>query len=531
MARPHSARRLRRANQPTRGTQRGFGLALFLVILVLGTVAVLLSSTNTAAIRVARDRVSEAALAQAKAALIGRAARDDNRPGSLPCPDTDGDGSAETFAGNDCPTYVGLFPWRTLGLPDLRDGSGERLWYVLSPNFRDHQDAQPINSDKPGDIKTRSPAGSDVAVGLVALVIAPGRAVGAQARPSGDPAQYLEFQSPIPPVLTGGVYPYQILANSNDAILPISQRDLFTVVDQAVFSRLPKITAKMNALAAQWTRYPFPAPFVDPGVSTFAGSNTTFNGALFEGLAPVAVNTASGSNWAPGALASKESGTGTLNDQVCTLEGPANVWLNCAIDYTGVIVIRIDALANDAGASLNDVTPEITALSGPAATPGGWLVPVGSTTGGGDAAVEYRLTTTDTLSTGPHKVQVRLNLDLAKWATSGLLPADKDPDTSWFFDNEWHKQLYYAVTPEAVFGGTGSCVPGTNCIVVNGATGAANNKRGILALAGRSINGTPRTSGTLGDYLEGENSSAADRIFETGPRNFTRNDKIAILAP
>jgi len=531
MSRPRSAQRDRRTSRSRHGAQGGFGLALFLVILVLGTVAVLLSSPNTAAVRLARDRISESALAQAKAALIGRAARDDNRPGSLPCPDTDGDGSAETFVGNDCPAYVGLLPWRTLGLPDVRDGSGERLWYVLSPNFRDHQDAQPINSDKPGDIETRSPAGSVAAGGLVALVIAPGRVVGTQARPSADPLQYLEFQSPIPPLLAGSVYPYQILANSNDAILPISQRDLFTVVDQAVFSRLPKITAKINALAAQWTRYPFPAPFADPGVSTFAGSNASFNGALFEGLAPVAVNTASGSAWAPGVTASYESGPGSLDAQTCLLEGPANVWLNCQVDYTGAITVRVDAVANNAAASLNDVTAELTAVTGSPPTSIGWLATPGTTTAGGNANVEYRLTTPDDLSGLSRRVQVRLNLDLAKWAKSGLPLAQKDPDTSWFFDNEWHKQLYYAATPQAVFGGSGACVPGTNCIVVNGAAGPTNNKRVILALAGRAINGSPRTSSVLGDYLEGENSSAADRTFETGPRNFTRNDKIAILAP
>jgi len=522
MLRPRSARRIRRTLRSTRGTQRGFGLALFLVILVLGTVAVLLSSPNTAALRVARDRVSESALAQAKAGLIGRAARDDNRPGSLPCPDTDGDGSAETFAGNDCPAYVGFLPWRTLGLPDLRDGSGERLWYVLSPNFRDHQDAQPINSDVAGNLETRSPAGTVVAGGLVALVIAPGRAVGAQARPSADPLQYLEFQSPIPPVLSGGVYPYQILANSNDAILPISQRDLFTVVDQAVFSRLPKITAKMNAFAAKWTRYPFPAPFADPAVSTFAGSNATFNGTLLEGLAPVSVNTASGTTWSSG-TPSKVWGLGSLDPaSACVLEGPANVWLRCTIIYSDNLKFRIDALLNNPGASFNDVTSDINPLG----SVGGETWQVTGVTAA-TATLRYEGTTPG----GSGSLQVRLNLDLAKWAKSGLPTADKDPDTSWFFDNEWHKQLYYAVTPQAVFGGSGACVPGTNCIVVNGAPGTTNDKRVILALAGRSINGSPRTSSVLGNYLEGENSSVGDRTFETGPRNFTRNDKIAILAP
>ena len=141
---PFRSRYLRPAH---RRSQRG--QAAFLVVMLFGLAAALLVygmvDTTSAALR--RDRDTAAAFAQAKQALIGRAVADDNRPGSLPCPDTDNDGSAETFVGADCPSYIGRLPWRTLGLPDLRDASGERLWYVLSPRFRDNSAAEPINSD------------------------------------------------------------------------------------------------------------------------------------------------------------------------------------------------------------------------------------------------------------------------------------------------------------------------------------------------------------------------------------------------
>src|SRR5665811_1174045 len=132
--------------------QRGAALLIMLVILVVGIAAVLVSSLSTTALNNARQNTTSNALAQAKDALIGRAAADNNMPGSLPCPDTNNDGSAELLSGNNCPSYIGRLPWKTLGLPDLRDGSGERLWYALSPAFRDDTSAQPLNSNTKGTL-------------------------------------------------------------------------------------------------------------------------------------------------------------------------------------------------------------------------------------------------------------------------------------------------------------------------------------------------------------------------------------------
>src|ERR1700675_860066 len=118
--------------------QKGFALMLLLLLVGAGVGAALFSFLSSSRLGLERDQKTTAALAQAKDALIGRAASDNNRPGSLPCPDTNNDGSAELFVGNNCPSYIGRLPWRTLGLPDLRDSSGERLWYALSSTLRDH---------------------------------------------------------------------------------------------------------------------------------------------------------------------------------------------------------------------------------------------------------------------------------------------------------------------------------------------------------------------------------------------------------
>jgi len=152
---------------------------------MLGLAAALLVYVATPEIirGVHADERTRDALEEARQALIGRAVGDANRPGSLPCPDGDGDGSADLFVGSSCPTYVGRLPWRSLGIGDLRDASGERLWYALSPNFRDHPSAPPINSDARGTLTVFSGA-EDVAITTeaVAVIFAPGAALPGQVR-------------------------------------------------------------------------------------------------------------------------------------------------------------------------------------------------------------------------------------------------------------------------------------------------------------------------------------------------------------
>ncbi|WP_374418929.1 hypothetical protein, partial [Stutzerimonas kunmingensis] len=127
--------------------QSGIALILFLVVLILGGGYAFYRSTNIGFSSSQRDAKVFATLARAKEALIARAVTDANRPGSLPCPDTVGDGKSAMFTLTQCPSYVGWLPWVTLDLPELTDDTGTRLWYALSPTLRDDDSAQPINSD------------------------------------------------------------------------------------------------------------------------------------------------------------------------------------------------------------------------------------------------------------------------------------------------------------------------------------------------------------------------------------------------
>ena len=182
------------------------------------------------------QRLTAGALAAARDALIGRAAGDNNRPGSLPCPDritnipgtnVPNDGIADLLVGNECPSYVGRLPWRTLDLPDLRDGSGERLWYALSRAFRDDDSAQPINSNTTG---TLTVTGSIIASNVIAIVFASGAVVGSQVREganANDVANYLEGGNEVNGTTAfkagahGAVFNDRLLAIGSDALFPV----------------------------------------------------------------------------------------------------------------------------------------------------------------------------------------------------------------------------------------------------------------------------------------------------------------------
>jgi hypothetical protein len=177
-----------------RGKQHGAALIVMLVIVIMGATIFLVSSLSSAALQIKRDEITAASLAQAKDALIGYAASVDltssARPGDLPCPDTNNDGIAETScgsaAGSNQAQRLGRLPWKTLGLPDLRDGSGERLWYAVSNNFKNNTrttctspgQSGCLDSDTTGTISVFSMDGTRLNdgsgnTGAVAVIIAP----------------------------------------------------------------------------------------------------------------------------------------------------------------------------------------------------------------------------------------------------------------------------------------------------------------------------------------------------------------------
>ncbi len=264
------------------GNQRGAALMVLLIIMIVGMAAIFVSSLNSSALHITRDKVTADALTKAKEALIGRAVADLTSPGSLPCPDTNDDGSADLFSGNNCPSYIGRLPWKTLGLPDLRDGSGEHLWYALSPNFRDYVSVNPINSNSVGNLTV---SGTIAAANVVAIVFAAGPPVSGQSR-SFNPitcatsnttiaenlcaTNYLEGSNPALNTATAPNLNYQSADSTstfNDRLMIINAGDIIPSVEMRVAKELTNAFASYLAANGE---YPNPANF-----TTACSANST----------------------------------------------------------------------------------------------------------------------------------------------------------------------------------------------------------------------------------------------------------------
>lgn len=211
---------------------------LLLLLLGVGALVVFVTGLNRAARQLERDRITNEALAQAKEALIGRAVSDANHPGSFPCPDlvTDipnnvpNDGIADLLAGNHCPSPVGRLPWKTLRLPDLRDGSGERLWYALSSGFRD-DDSAPINSDTVGSLNV---TGSSPATQAIAVIISPGAALAWQVRGASNQNKLENYLEKANAGATTDFVAEGATTLFNDRLMAILHGDLFPKLENRI---------------------------------------------------------------------------------------------------------------------------------------------------------------------------------------------------------------------------------------------------------------------------------------------------------
>jgi len=243
---------------------RQAGIALIAVVAFIGIAAAVfvVHGLNADASDARRNQRTAQALQAAREALLAYAATDANRPGSLPCPDIDGDGRALPgieYVGNGCHSYLGRLPWALLRIPELRDGSGELLWYALSPGFRD---AGPVTGN-PGHVNPDTPAVLTIE-GLpgtfAAIVLAPGASLQGQLR-SGPgahaPGNYLEGSNAAPTTAFSAALPGPAF---NDRLLPVSGMHLLSIAERRVAL---EVVAALEDYFARYRFVPFPAAFGD----------------------------------------------------------------------------------------------------------------------------------------------------------------------------------------------------------------------------------------------------------------------------
>lgn len=617
----------RSLSKPAARSQRGFALIAILALAALITAFLISSALNRSSADVLNEREQRSmdALRQAKAALIAYAAAVDWRlqsptaqpylqPGALPYPDIDGDGKSDPIGTGITPTgsIIGRLPWVTMGIDDLRDASGEKIWYALSHDFRKLQctnapNSLPlapvgctrINSDTQGQLTA---TGAVSASNVVAVLIAPGSAIAGQARPSNTPSDYVESYAKgdgIHFTFTTNARPDNQL---NDRILVITQQELMAAVEPVVAARLERdIAPLLQGYYALWGAYPFPAPFVggpapsNPGrtLPAYKGATTT---AATGGLLPLTTDPTFLSWSAPVTVTEKPGGTGNAASSSCTSTwsgggaggvsgGPSctltsvdcshttSSTVNCEIRYSGSsndrpLITLSAALRNGALSFPKPVTyfdAFMTDDSGgpvqedpdpPGPTNTGqwsWSRPPdpgvtsffqpfvdfnAASPSDGSAIVSFTGRLHNAAGVGN-----RITITIAAPTTYDTITSGDwgvSPDTAWFVANEWFRQTYYAVSPGFLPAGGNACTNPPPCLQVSNLrpsyTPPSNNKRAVLVLAGRALNGAARPTSSLADYFENANLTAANGatpyVYENrvgAPTSI--NDRVVVISP
>ncbi len=590
--------------------QRGFAMIALLALAALIASFLIASalSLTSAGISNEREDRSMRALRQAKAALIAYAANEQwqayksqatDQPGALPCPDIVHDGTEAEEGDSDCvaagfsnaTNLIGRIPWKTLGIDDPRDASGERLWYALAHNFRKLSGTTVINSDTQACDTPACNAGESqltvtgtaAASNVVAIVFAPGQALDLrqiggplQNRPANhadsaynDPINYLENFS-----LGDGSH-YTFTTNAipvdtfNDRLLVITQAELMSAVEPVVAARIERtVKPFLQDYFTKWGAYPFAAPFngPDPGRAQSEYKGTGGVAGLTNGLLPL-TNDPNWFRWTSAIVTQlvghpMQTGTPTVTSSSCTINtspSQAVCQVNYQTDSDDRPVIKLDisltnwntAFADFPSPFANPIT-DVTMTANPGGTVtsnkyGYWSyvspdfpppLPTFVAQGTGNAILTYvgRLQNSDGTN---HGVAITIPLPTPAYlpVTSGN--SGVNPSGAWFISNQWYRQTYYAVSPGFAPGGVPSgnpaaCVPsGTpSCLTVNNLPSPTNNKQAILVFAGRALNGSTRPSANLANYLEGQNSTPADLIFEHRAGVPTAiNDRVVVVSP
>jgi len=289
--------------------QRGAALMVMLVIIIIGSAAFLVSALSRAGLQIERNRITADALAQAKEALISYStslkltSSGSARPGDLPCPDNHplGDIYVGTPSAPCSGNAIGRLPWKSLGLPDLRDSNNERLWYAVSANFKNNPRSILLNSDTTGTITVRdssgniinngcttggptcpAPSASDApfGTGAVAIIMAPGNVLERQGGYQQDrssagyntPSNYLDIVASVEDnanfgdstsngFIQGNVKDITGKIILNDQITSITQDNIMQSIQKRVAGEVKNCLEDYASLNNG--RYPWAVPLTD----------------------------------------------------------------------------------------------------------------------------------------------------------------------------------------------------------------------------------------------------------------------------
>ncbi|XVO23377.1 MAG: hypothetical protein HEQ15_13490 [Betaproteobacteria bacterium] len=173
-------------------------------------------------------------------------------------------------------------------------------------------------------------------------------------------------------------------------------------------------------------------------------------------------------------------------------------------------------------------SPKATYANGTSTLPHriNWTCPILTT-----PTVDFPITINDTITNAPlSPVSASYNVYPGNSASVTLNNMRYQPlMASWFYDNEWYKQSFYAVANSSAPATTTNCASASTLTV-----GSTTGVQALVMLSGKSLTNSVRPSLPAGDYLELKNStSSTDCLFEDKNRALasTYNDQTVVVAP
>ncbi len=254
--------------------QTGVSLLIVFVVLIFGASSYLLLSFDLNKRELEKNQKTMQALNEAKLAIIGWSVKHKN-PGTLPCPEdvtlvgTFNEGNSRATCNEVNP--IGRLPWKTLGIGDIRDGNGDKLWYAISSGFR----SKPINLNTSATLSVNSQASR-----VVAITFSAGSPLTSQKRINQtDIAQYLDLSNVngVPTFLMG-----KAKEDFNDRLLFLTKDDLFNAVSMRVLGDI-RGTAGQGGLVDFYFKNGF-YPYADSNGDGQADSMSLNGNPSYEGV-------------------------------------------------------------------------------------------------------------------------------------------------------------------------------------------------------------------------------------------------------
>ncbi len=271
---------------------RGIALLVMMSLFLVAFTAVTIGRLSLNSIEQKNTTKTVTSLAQARDAIMAFAlaqATNPRPPGTLPCPDTDGDGISNPPAAGVCTSQQGLVPFVTLGIARTVAGVGTQsplaLWYVIAAGYG----GDAIGPFIPRNSSRQSPLVSTLTLNgqaMAFIIIDPGKPLNVQSpstTPLGAVSNFLE--APNDGVNPNYTYSDFTDLTHNDKLSGMPVGTFWTNVEGRV---LAEVRDLLSTYVTNCHIYPWAADYVP-----ILNNDSTLN--TFEGRVPLGI--ASPSNW------------------------------------------------------------------------------------------------------------------------------------------------------------------------------------------------------------------------------------------